>query len=189
VTVAYSLGDALSYAHAAHAGQVRKGTTIPYISHPIAVCGLVLENGGDQDQAAAGLLHDVLEDCGHGHGLIIELRFGPRVLELVEGCTDGVPDAAGKKPAWRERKEAYLRHLKDAHDDVLLVSACDKLHNARAILSDWMRIGDAVFERFTASKVETRWYYWALSDTFEPRLGKMHPVVVGLRRALNATYA
>lgn len=95
--------QAVAHAVQAHAGQVRKGTTIPYISHPLAVSPLVLEFGGDEDQAIAAELHDVLEDCGAAHAPLIEKRFGARVLALVEGCTDG---HAGEKAPWRERKEA-----------------------------------------------------------------------------------
>jgi (p)ppGpp synthase/HD superfamily hydrolase len=180
---------AVSYATEAHEGQVRKGTAIPYISHPISVSALVLEHGGDEDQAIAGLLHDVVEDCGEEHLELIQLQFGPRVAAMVQGCTDGVANADGRKPPWRERKEAYLRHLAAADQDVLIVSACDKLHNARAIEADKAAIGPAVFERFTAGSAGTRWYYWALHDVFMDRLGESHPLVVGLRVTLNRTYA
>jgi GTP pyrophosphokinase len=96
----------------------------------------VLENGGDEDQAIAGLLHDVLEDAGPEHTAAIRERFGERVLAIVDACTDGTPDATGKKTPWRERKQAYLEHLETIDADALLVSACDKLHNARAIAMD-----------------------------------------------------
>src|SRR3984893_16755016 len=139
--------EAVAYATDAHAGQVRKGTDIPYISHPIAVSSLVIEHGGDEDQAIAGLLHDVIEDCGKTVDEIAGL-FGSRVAGIVEHCTDGIPDETGRKPPWRERKEAYLSRLGDGNYDTLLVSACDKLHNARAIEDDTVSIGPAVFDRF-----------------------------------------
>ena len=176
--------EAVEYAAIAHAAQVRKGTTIPYISHPIAVSALVIEHGGNEVQAIAALLHDVLEDCGPGHGPMIGKRFGHGVLTIVEGLTDGVPDEHGKKLAWRERKEAYLAHLDHAALDVVLVSACDKLHNAMAIADDHTVIGDAVFERFSQPKSSTVWYYRELAGIICGRLGADHPLVVKLDAAL-----
>jgi GTP pyrophosphokinase len=179
--------DAVAYATDAHAGQVRKGTSIPYITHPIAVSALVLEFGGDEDLAIAGVLHDVVEDCGVTVDDLMG-KFGERVADLVEACTDGVPDETGRKPAWRTRKETYLSHLQTASADLLLVSICDKIHNARAIEADRSTIGDAVFDRFTAGRAGTYWYYWALHDVFKARLGEMAAPVVALRTALNRTY-
>lgn len=157
---------ALALAARAHEGQVRKGTSIPYITHPVAVAALVAQYGGDEDQQIAALLHDVLEDGGVHFAAEIEAEFGPRVLAIVQGCTDGTPDAAGKKAPWRERKEAYLSHLGEAGEDVWLVSGCDKLNNARAILEDLQTIGVAVFDRFTAKREGTLWYYRSLSQVF-----------------------
>ncbi len=118
---------ALSLAIEAHDGDFRKGTTIPYISHPLAVASIALEYGADEDQAIAALLHDVIEDGGRKYISLIKEQFGERVLYLVEGCTDGIPDDHGKKTDWKERKRSYLQHLKQAHDDVLLISGADKL--------------------------------------------------------------
>src|ERR1700742_1058831 len=98
------LHAALDYAAEAHQAQARKGTAIPYLSHVLGVASLVIEHGGDEDQAIAGLLHDVLEDCGPEHASVIRRDFGERVLSIVESCTDGVPDAQGNKAPWRERK-------------------------------------------------------------------------------------
>lgn len=163
--------QAIALAARAHEGQNRKGTPIPYITHPVAVAGLVAQFGGDEDQQIAGLLHDVLEDGGPQFAPEIAQTFGPRVLAMVEGCTDGVPDAAGEKAPWAERKQAYLSHLAQASADVLMVSGCDKLSNARAILDDLLNpaIGTQVFERFTAKKEGTLWYYSALSRIFTER--------------------
>ncbi|PUE46144.1 phosphohydrolase [Limnohabitans sp. 2KL-1] len=163
--------QAIALAARAHEGQNRKGTPIPYITHPVAVAGLVAQFGGDEDQQIAGLLHDVLEDGGPQFAPEIAQIFGPRVLAMVEGCTDGVPDAAGEKAPWAERKQAYLSHLAQASADVLMVSGCDKLSNARAILDDLLNpaIGPQVFDRFTAKKEGTLWYYSALSRIFTER--------------------
>lgn len=160
------LRAALDIALQAHAEQVRKGTSIPYISHPMAVASLVMEHGGDQEQAAAALLHDAIEDGGPAFAVLIKETLGVRVHDIVQGCTDGIPNEQGIKPPWEERKEKYLRHLDTASSDVLLVSCCDKLHNARAIVSDQHRIGNSIFERFKPSKEQTLWYYNALSKVF-----------------------
>jgi GTP pyrophosphokinase len=174
------LAEAAAFALTIHADQIRKGSEIPYISHLLGVASLVLEHGGDEDHAIAGLLHDAIEDQGAHQEPIIRERFGARVADIVLGCTDAdtLP-----KPPWRARKERYLAHLAHASPDVLLVSCADKLHNARAIGTDLRTHGDAVFDRFTAGKAGTLWYYSALAEAFEQRL---HNV---LSRELSAAVA
>jgi GTP pyrophosphokinase len=174
------LHAALDYAADAHQAQARKGGTIPYLSHVLGVSSLVIEYGGDEDQAIAGLLHDVLEDCGAHHADPIRKRFGERVLNMVEACTDGTPDASGQKAPWQERKQAYLEHLAAVAQDALLVSACDKLHNARAIAGD-LASGHDVFARFKGGRDGTLWYYQSLLAIFEDRLGRDAPLAVELR--------
>lgn len=161
------LAEAFNFAATAHARQVRKGTTIPYVSHLMSVSALVLEHGGDEDQAIAGLLHDVIEDCGAGYEPAIRERFGERVARIVRACTDADTQP---KPPWQDRKEGYLRYLQREDTEVLLVSACDKLHNARAIVSDQYAIGLAVFERFSASRQQVLWYYQSLADIYQAKL-------------------
>lgn len=160
---------ALTFAAQVHEGQRRKGTAIPYITHPVAVAALVAQYGGDEDQQIAALLHDALEDGGPHHAGPIRDQFGAKVLALVEGCTDGMPDATGKKAPWAERKTTYLRHLADAPDELLLVSASDKLSNAQAIVADLHAIGTAVFERFSTGQTGTLWYYGELRRIFDER--------------------
>lgn len=160
------ISEALALAVQAHEKQVRKGTSIPYVAHPMGVASIALEFGADEDQAIAALLHDALEDGGPQYGPVIKERFGERVLAIVNGCTDGVPDESGQKGDWGERKRAYLAHLAEASDDVLLVSGSDKLHNARAIVSDLLRIGPEVFNRFSAGREGTLWYYRSLAEIF-----------------------
>lgn len=167
------ISEALALAVQAHEKQVRKGTSIPYVAHPMGVASIALEFGADEDHAIAALLHDVLEDGGPQYGPVIKERFGDRVLSIVEGCTDGVPDASGQKGDWGERKRAYLEHLAKASDDVLLVSGSDKLHNARAIVSDLLKIGPEVFKRFTAGRDGTLWYYRSLAEIFAERRAPM----------------
>ena len=160
--------DAFAYAVQLHRNQVRKGTSIPYISHLMAVSGLVLEHGGSEDQAIAGLLHDAAEDQGGQAVLeLIEQRFGPVVAEIVADCTDAWTDP---KPPWRERKKAYLAHLPSKPQRSLLVSLADKTHNARAILLDHDVIGPEIWRRFNVGREETLWYYGQLRAFFSEAL-------------------
>ncbi len=161
------LMDAAAFAMTIHADQVRKGADTPYIGHLLGVASLVLEHGGDEDQAIAGLLHDAVEDQGADQEAVIREHFGDRVADIVVGCTDAdtLP-----KPPWRERKERYVEHLGHASPDILLVSCADKVHNARAIVTDLKTHGDAVFDRFKAGKDGTLWYYTTLAEVFERRL-------------------
>ena len=150
-----------------HANQVRKATAIPYVSHLMSVSALVLEHGGDEDQAIAGLLHDAIEDVGPEQEALITEEFGPRVATIVRACTDA--DTA-PKPPWRAREEAYIAHLETASPDALLVSACDKLHNARSTVTDLRTYSPAMFDRFTGGRDGSVWYYSALSKVFSCRL-------------------
>ena len=177
---------AVDHARIAHAAQLRKGSKIPYIYHLLAVASLVIEFGGDEDQAIAGLLHDTLEDCGEAHEPIIRAQFGDRVADIVLACTDGtaeeksnLTDPDAKRRDWISRKQAYLAHLAEASDEVVLVSACDKLHNARAILQDLENpnVGCAVFERFKGGVVGTLNYYDALSQVIVERRSNIAPLL------------
>jgi (p)ppGpp synthase/HD superfamily hydrolase len=163
------LSNALALAVQAHEGQVRKSTTIPYISHPMAVASIALEFGATENQAIAALLHDAIEDGGNKYANIIKAQFGDHVHDLVQGCTDGTPDHSGQKAPWIERKTSYLKHLQEASDEVLLVSCSDKLHNARAIVADLINDGPSVFERFSSSPEQTLWYYRQLATIFNNR--------------------
>src|SRR5215470_11107942 len=156
--------EAFQFAAEKHAGQTRKASTIPYIGHLMGVASLVLEAGGDEDLAIAALLHDVVEDCGGAPMLKeVQRRFGKRVAEVVDGCTDAyeIP-----KPPWRERKESYLRRLNRENADTRLVSAADKLNNVRSILSDYRIVGESVWSRFHGGREGTLWYYRTLRGEF-----------------------
>lgn len=182
------LADAAALAFQVHADQLRKGTDIPYISHLLAVAALVLEHGADEEQACAALLHDAIEDGGVAWEAVIAKRFGPRVAGIVRACTDADTQP---KPPWQARKEAYLAHLETAPSDVLLVSAADKLHNARAVASDLRTHGQAVFDRFKGGREGTLWYYEALSAVFSRRLPgalsrELATAVVEMRRLADA---
>jgi (p)ppGpp synthase/HD superfamily hydrolase len=158
------LSDAFAYAATLHATQIRKGTSIPYVAHLMSVAALVLENGGDTEQAIAGLLHDAAEDHG-GLGTLraIEARFGSGVALIVSDCTDAWDDP---KPPWKARKEAYLAQLPGKTDRTLLVSLADKVHNAEAIAADATNVGPEVWKRFKGGYEGTVWYYRALHDIF-----------------------
>ncbi|PJZ89074.1 HD domain-containing protein [Leptospira levettii] len=158
--------EALVFASELHAEQRRKGTEIPYITHLLAVASIIGECGGSEVEVIAGLLHDSVEDQGGQETLeIIKQKFGNEVAEIVLECsdTDIVP-----KPPWKERKTAYLNHLKESkNQSVILVSSADKLHNLRSIKSDLSEIGDLVWNRFSASKEETIWYYRELLKIYK----------------------
>jgi (p)ppGpp synthase/HD superfamily hydrolase len=154
--------EALVFATRLHANQTRKGTTTPYIAHLLAVTAIVLEHGGNEDEAIAALLHDSIEDQGGATTREeIRRRFGNAIVEIVDGCTDS---DVMPKPPWRTRKEAYLAHISKAPAPVRLVSAADKLHNARAILEDYHILGEALWKRFNGGKDGTLWYYRSAVD-------------------------
>ncbi|MBR8840818.1 MAG: HD domain-containing protein [Stigonema ocellatum SAG 48.90 = DSM 106950] len=156
--------QALVYANRLHRKQTRKGGDIPYVSHLLSVAALVLEDGGDEDEAIAALLHDAVEDQGGTATREVILNmFGTRVMEIVDGCTDAdtIP-----KPPWLERKQQYIEKIRHASASVRRVALADKLHNARSILRDLSRIGEATWEKFKGGKEGTLWYYRTLLEVF-----------------------
>lgn len=156
--------DALRLASELHAGQTRKASKVPYLSHVLGVAATVLEYGGDEDVAIAALLHDVVEDCGGmSTAEVIEQRFGAHVLGIVLGCSD---TTESPKPPWKERKDRYLEHLPDASPEVHLVSAADKLHNLQSLLREEARLGTALWSHFRAGRDGTLWYYETLLGIF-----------------------
>ena len=165
-----------------HAGQVRKGSRgIPYVGHLLGVASIVIEDGGDEDEAIAALLHDAPEDQG-GEATLARIRdeYGERVAEIVEACTDTLENP---KPPWRERKERYIAHLEEAPQDVLRVSLADKVHNARAILADYREVGEELWSRFRGTREESLWYYRTLADLFSRR--RPGPLADELRRTVD----
>jgi (p)ppGpp synthase/HD superfamily hydrolase len=159
------LEEALGYAARVHRDQVRKGSSVPYVTHLLAVAAIVGENGGTEEEVIAALLHDAPEDQG-GEARLAEIRerFGDEVADIVAGNTDTFEDP---KPPWRERKEAYVAHVAHAPRSVRLVSAADKLHNARSVLADLRSLGEDLWPRFNGGKEGTLWYYRALVEAFE----------------------
>jgi (p)ppGpp synthase/HD superfamily hydrolase len=182
---------ALLYATYVHGGQVRKGTSIPYVAHLLAVTATVLEYGGDEDLAIAALLHDSAEDQG-GKARLEDVanRFGPRVAKVVAACSDSLANTAGgeQKEDTKKRKSRYLSHLRKADEDTLRVSLADKVHNARAILRDLRKsdVGKKIWDRFSQPKEQTLWYYAELANTFRTALpgqltDELHSIVEKLR--------
>ncbi len=162
--------DALTYAAQLHRTQSRKGSRVPYLGHLLSATSLVIEAGGSETQAIAALLHDAAEDQG-GEPTLAEIRekFGEKVASIVAECSDTFEDP---KPPWRERKQRYIDHLAHASDDAVLVSLADKLDNARAILRDYRRIGDDLWQRFSVHDPhEHLWYYRSLLEVFKRRNG------------------
>jgi hypothetical protein len=173
---------ALALARELHGDQVRKGTEIPYVSHLMGVASLVIDDGGDEDEAIAALLHDAVEDQGGEVTLgLIRQQFGNHVADIVKACSD---TDVQPKPPWRARKDAYLGHLHDPAlpAGTLRVSLADKLHNARAILFD-LRSGQDVFSRFSASREETHRYYDELAKAFAELTDS--PMMAELRIVVN----
>ena len=191
--------EALKLASDLHREQTRKETPIPYMAHLMAVAGIVLEANAYhqfddiEDIAIGALLHDAIEDQGHKINLKqIREKFGDRVHDIVHDCSDAVIEEEHQKKApWRKRKEAYIAKIKDKPRETLLVSCADKLHNARSIMFDYDRIGDAIWDRFTAEKDETLWYYEGLCESFtqawpeNPLLPDFKAVVERMRKAVN----
>ena len=172
--------EALVYAVDLHRQQPRKGTGVPYVSHLLSVAALVLEHGGTEEQAIAALLHDAVEDQG---GLptakAIRGRFGDVVADIVDGCTD---TDVTPKPPWRARKEAYVARVRREPAHVRLVSAADKLHNARTMVTDLRIHGPILWKRFNAGRDETLWYLGALVEAF--REAGTAPIVEELARTV-----
>lgn len=155
---------ALSFAVEWHGSQSRKCVPIPYMSHLMTVSALVMENGGDEDQAIAALFHDAIEDAPNAEAAAereatIRAKFGDAVAEMVLECTDGKPDDGGKKAPWSERKTAYLATMSLKSASTLLVAGCDKLHNLTCTVRDLRRDGPNTLNRFNTDSTGLAWYY------------------------------
>lgn len=170
------LDEALALAAAAFRTQLRKGTQIPYLTHLLQVMVLVGEHGGDEDQLIAAVLHDYLEDVPGAAREELAGRFGERVARLVEALSDSTTHP---KPAWEERKRRYVEHLRHQPQEVKLIGAADKLHNARSMRRDLAALGDALWDRFTGTREQTLWYYRAVLDALAHDFS--HPLVDELR--------
>jgi len=181
--------EALMLACLLHRSQARKGTQIPYVSHLLGVASLALEHGATEDEAIAALLHDAVEDQGGSRvAMLIEDKFGRAVADIVRACSDTDVEP---KPPWQARKEAYIAHVRTAPHSVRLVSACDKLHNARSILGDYREHGESLWERFSGGRKGTLWYYRTLVEAFRthgrsPLIDELDRVVTELEQLCRA---
>lgn len=164
-----SFQDALVYAAQVHDGHARKGSAqIPYLAHLMSVAAIVLENGGDEEQAIAALLHDAIEDQGHRTSVDeLRERFGDRVARIVEACSD---TDQRPKPPWLGRKQAYIERMEHEPEDVLLVALADKVHNARSTVADLRVHGDGTWRKFGGTVEQQLWYYRSLSELFCRRM-------------------
>jgi (p)ppGpp synthase/HD superfamily hydrolase len=163
--------DALLYAAQLHRHDTRKGTSIPYVTHLLAVAATVGENRGTEDEVIAALLHDAIEDTDATYQTIAE-RFGKPVAAIVKACSD---TDVKPKPAWEKRKKDYIAHIVGASESVRLVSASDKLANARSILADLRVLGNELWGRFNGGKEGTLWYYRSLVNVF--KIAESSPIV------------
>jgi (p)ppGpp synthase/HD superfamily hydrolase len=154
--------EAFALANRLHQGHVRKASEIPYISHLLSVTALVLQDGGDEDEAIAALLHDAVEDQGGEQTLaLIREKFGDRVAEIVYACSDAftIP-----KPPWQERKEEHIKRLTSASPSTCRVMLADKLHNARAILREFREKGEKAWELSKGGKEGMLWYFHTIHE-------------------------
>jgi (p)ppGpp synthase/HD superfamily hydrolase len=167
---------------------LRKNTQIAYIAHLVAVSSIVLEDGGTETEAIAGLLHDAIEDCGAHLEPILRQRFGHAVVDIVMECSDAAPVDGEPKAPWAERKQAYVDRLRNAAtDSALRVSAADKLHNARATLADLRELKSGTWMPHNACHHQSLWYYAAISDVITRKLSESR-TGVELAKVVTALY-
>ena len=170
------IDHAIAVSATAHADQVRKGTIVPYITHPFAVALIASECTDDEDVTIGALFHDILEDVSSDVYSREQMarEFGERVVKLVVAVSEDKTPGQPEKP-WKQRKEEYIEHLRQTADEgVLIISAADKLHNLSSILSDYETIGDQLWQRFNAPAAEQLWYYATLSEILIEKLGTQH---------------
>lgn len=163
-----------------HNDEPRKGSGVNYMGHLLGVAAIVIDDGGNEDEVLAALLHDGPEDRG-GEETLDRIRrdFGEQVGAMVEALSDTFE---AEKPPWKERKEKYLDKLREMPEgsrtrSVLRVSLADKLYNARAIAFDFGGVGENVWDRFRAPKEDQLWYYGSLGPIYADKLGADNPLV------------
>lgn len=177
------LFEALQLTFKLHGSDARKAGNIPYMAHLLSVCAMVQQDGGDEDEAIAALLHDALEDKPESisRNEMFNL-FGERVVRIIDVSIDTPSDyRGGEKPPWRQRKEAYLAHIHSVDPGLLRVTISDKVDNARSILADYERIGDELWERFNAGRDDQIWYYQSAVVAYDAA-GFQGPLLEELRR-------
>ena len=195
-TLSPRMDEALELAIRLHGHDTRKKCKVPYLAHVLNVCALVIQDGGDEDEAVAALLHDALEDKpGEITVGEIQARFGGKVAGIVTLCTDTVEGfKGGDKGPWRERKERYLNAVRH-HDPALLrVTVADKIDNARAIIFDHKHVGEQIWKRFNAGRDDQMWYYGAAIQVYRdvgfkgPLLEELEALVEELKLLSGVTW-
>ena len=161
--------DAIQLAHSLHWKQTRKSPFhIPYIGHLLRVSGLTIEYQADEDTAIAALLHDAVEDQGGMETAdLIRQKFGDRVAGFVLDCSDSFSSKKESKAPWKQRKEAYIKHLTVAPSESRLISACDKLDNLRSSISSYRVQGEAFWSNFNTNQDDFLWYYMTMIDVLD----------------------
>lgn len=183
---------ALLFAAQQHRSQLRKGSTVPYLAHLMSVSALVLEAGGSEDQAIAGLLHDVVEDApdATGPSVLAEVRdrFGSAVADIVVACSDGLDRTGRRSGSWAQRKTGYVAELSRVPDDALLITVADKTHNARTMVADLRQRGLTLFDLFNGCRHQVLWYYDAVHAAVAGRRPEL-PLLAELDRVLDTLHA
>ncbi len=187
------LTRAVDYARHLHIER-RKGTGIPAMAHLFGVASLVMGEAGladfpvTEDMVIAALLHDAVED--HGGALRLDdirQNFGPEVARMVEGLSDSFAADENAKDPWEERKQDYIDRLRGEPADVRLISAADKLYNARSIVEDYRVIGPEVWRRFKRGRDLQIWYFETILEVFKSAgrsriVDEFERVVIELKR-------
>lgn len=158
---------AFGLAQKLHANQYRKGSRVPFISHLLSVCALVLEDGGTEDEAIAALLHDAVEDQGGLETLeIIKKQFGGNVASIVMECSDAftIP-----KPPWKQRKLEFIEKLSDVSESAVRVILADKIHNTSSIIRGYKKHGEKLWWSFKGDREGTIWYYEEVLNALKVR--------------------
>jgi (p)ppGpp synthase/HD superfamily hydrolase len=175
---------AIEFSTKAHAGQYRKGTKIPYITHLLNVAKILIEHECPEPVITAGILHDTLEDTPATADDIRD-SFGNEVADLVNAVSE-----PNKSDTWENRKAHTIEHLRTALPEVLMISLADKMDNIKAIREDYEKIGNNVWDRFRRPKEKQKWYYEALADVFLMKMNdpKAAPLVNHFRSEVNIVF-
>jgi (p)ppGpp synthase/HD superfamily hydrolase len=165
--------SAVEYARILHIER-RKGTGVPSMAHLLGVASLVMGEAGHvefpvtEDMIVAAILHDAVEDHGGEPRLKdIEHNFGAHVAHMVEGLSDTLSHDPNQKEPWEKRKEDYIKRLREEPAEVQLISAADKLYNARSVLDDYRKIGSEVWKRFKRGRKQQIWYFESVLEVFK----------------------
>lgn len=159
----------IAIASRAHDGHYRKGSGVPYISHPMAVMLIAASVTNDEDVLLAALFHDILEDVPENYSRAeMKDEFGLRVVEIVEGATKN-----SSLPSWQERADAYLEQLSRGSAESIIVAAADKFHNLSQTLEDLDRDGHSLWRRFRSTPSQQLWWYTSVRNVVAERLPDM----------------